>query len=190
MEHLMKSGSSSLNVQLYRDTKNTFKIVLFLLILNDASDAETHTTKAVSVKEGKHVALLTGETDIQREDNILWMFGEERMLLAEIHLKYDIFETYDSDDGRFKGRLELDRYTGSLIIHNTRSSHSGVYYMKIIKKSATIYKRFDVDISGGKKAKKKIWESLLLHDIVKTVSSFLFAGLVGLVIMTCGFWCM
>lgn len=107
------------------------------------------TVKAVSVKEGTSVALRTGETEIKREDIIQWMFGEERMLLAEIHLKNKIFETYDSDDGRFKGKLELDKYTGSLIIHNTKSSLSGVYHMKIIKKSATIYKRFDVDVSGG-----------------------------------------
>ncbi|XP_077083151.1 uncharacterized protein LOC143736294 [Siphateles boraxobius] len=180
---MMKSGSSLLNAQLYRDTKNNFKIVLFLLLLNDAFGAETQ--KAVSVKEGKDVALLTGETEIQREDNILWTFGDERMLLAEVHLKNKIFETYDSDDGRFKGKLELDRYTGSLIIHNTQSSHSGVYHMKIIKKSATIYKRFDVTVGDGEKKKKKIWESLPLHDIVNTVSSYLFAGLVGLVILTC-----
>ncbi|XDV22853.1 hypothetical protein PO909_027646 [Leuciscus waleckii] len=149
MDQFMQSGSSLLNLQLYRDTKNTFKIILFLLLLNDALGAETHTIKAVSVKEGNRFALRTGETEIQREDNILWMFGDERMLLAEVHLKNGIFETYDSDDGRFKGSLKLDKYTGSLIFHNTKSSHSGVYHMKIIKKTATIYKRFHVDVSGG-----------------------------------------
>lgn len=99
------------------------------------------------MEEGEDVALLSGETEIKREDNILWMFGDDRTLLAEIHLKNNIFETYD-DDGRFGSSLELDRYTGSLIIRNTKSSHSGVYHMKIIKKSATVYKRFQVKVRG------------------------------------------
>lgn len=99
------------------------------------------------MEEGEDVALLSGETEIKRSDNILWMFGDHRTLLAEIHLKNKVFETYD--DGRFGSNLELDRYTGSLIIRNTKSTHSGVYHMKIIKKSATVYKRFQVKVRGG-----------------------------------------
>jgi len=110
----------------------------------DAFGAKTH-----KVAEGKQVTLSTGETEIQGEDNILWTFGDERMLLAKIHLDDDIFETYDSDDGRFKGRLDLERSTGSLIIQNTRSSHSGVYYMKITKNTATVYKNFIVIVGDG-----------------------------------------
>uniref|UniRef100_A0A8C2L545 Uncharacterized protein n=1 Tax=Cyprinus carpio TaxID=7962 RepID=A0A8C2L545_CYPCA len=150
----------------------------------DAFGAETHTVKVVSVKEGKNLALRTGETEIQRNDQILWMFGDERKLLAEIHMKNKIFETYNTDDGRFGDSLELDRYTGSLIIRDTKSTHSGVYHLKIIKKSATIYKRFQVNVNGGGGEKPA-----LINDwIVKTVLSFMFAGLIGLVLITCCFW--
>uniref|UniRef100_A0A9J8BHP1 Immunoglobulin V-set domain-containing protein n=1 Tax=Cyprinus carpio carpio TaxID=630221 RepID=A0A9J8BHP1_CYPCA len=148
MEQSMKSGSY-LYLQLYRDTKNTFRIVLFLLLLNDAFAAETDKVKVVSVKEGENVALRTGETEIQRGDKILWMYGDERTLLAEIHMRNKIFETYNTDDGRFSDSLELDKYTGSLVIRNTKSTHSGVYHLKIIKKDATVYKRFQVNINGG-----------------------------------------
>uniref|UniRef100_A0A9J7XHP1 Uncharacterized protein n=1 Tax=Cyprinus carpio carpio TaxID=630221 RepID=A0A9J7XHP1_CYPCA len=184
MEQFVKSRSYLLNLQLYRDTKSTFRIVLFLLLFSDAFGAETHTVKVVSVKEGKNLALRTGETEIQRNDQILWMFGDEHKLLAEIHMKNKIFETYNTDDGRFGDSLELDRYTGSLIIRDTKSTHSGVYHLKIIKKSATIYKRFQVNVngSGGEKP-------ALINDwIVKTVLSFMFAGLIGLVLITCCFW--
>jgi len=39
MQQLMKSGSSLLTLQLYRDAKNNFKIILFLLglLLNGKS---------------------------------------------------------------------------------------------------------------------------------------------------------
>ncbi|KAL1252099.1 hypothetical protein QQF64_019895 [Cirrhinus molitorella] len=190
MERFIKSGSS-LNLQWYRDAKNTFKMVLLLLLLNDAVGAETPQIKAVSVKEGKDVALRTGETELKTDDRILWIFGDERKLLAEINEKKQIFETYDTDDKRFGGKLELDTLTGSLVIRNTQSTHSGVYHLKIIKKTAIVYKRFHVNVIGEGKAPQKIkrWEALLPHDIVKTVSSFMFAGLIGLVIITCCFWC-
>ncbi|XP_026054699.1 uncharacterized protein LOC113040618 [Carassius auratus] len=145
MEQFMKSRSSLLNLQLHRDMKNTLKIVLLVLLLNDAFGVVTHEIK-VSVKQGEDVALRTGETEIQREDVIQWMFGDEGDIIAEFNKISKFFETYDGDDGRFGDRLELDRQTGSLIISNTRTTDSGVYTMKIDKKGATIYKRFYVTV--------------------------------------------
>lgn len=190
MEQSTKSGSY-LYLQLYRDTKNTFRILLLLLLFSDAFGAETDKVKEVSVKEGENVALRTGETEIQKGDKIQWMFGEERTLLAEIHMKNKIFETYNTDDRRFDDSLELDKYTGSLIIRDTKSTHSGVYHLKITKKGATVYKRFKVNINGGgeQAPPKKIGQkSLQIRDIVKTFFSFMFAGLIGLIIITCCFW--
>lgn len=115
----------------------------------DAFGAETDKVKVVSVKEGENVALRTGETEIQRGDNIQWMFGDERMLIGEIHMKNKIFETYNTDDGRFGDSLELDKYTASLVIRNTKSTHSGIYHLKMNKKGATVYKRFQVNVDGG-----------------------------------------
>ncbi|XP_050959984.1 uncharacterized protein LOC127161338 [Labeo rohita] len=150
MEQFMKTGSSSLNLQLYRDTKNTFKIVLLLLLLNDALGAEKHKIKAVLIKEGEDIALRTGENEVQREDDIFWMFGDKGKLIAEININLKIFETYDEI---FGDRLELDRQTGSLIIRHSRTTDSGVYTMQIVNKGATIYRRFYVSISDALGAK-------------------------------------
>uniref|UniRef100_A0A8C1V183 Immunoglobulin domain-containing protein n=1 Tax=Cyprinus carpio TaxID=7962 RepID=A0A8C1V183_CYPCA len=148
MEQFVKSRSYLLNLQLYRDTKSTFRIVLCLLLFSDVYGAERHKIKAVSVKEGESVALL-GETEIQIGDELLWMFGNEGELLAKINTKNKIFEIYDSDDGRFEDRLELDHQNGSLIIRDSKTTDSGVYTMKIINKRATIYKRFCVTVSDA-----------------------------------------
>lgn len=100
------------------------------------------------MKKGDDVALRTGETEITSDVRILWIFGDERKLVAEINTKKQIFETYDTDDKRFGGKLELDTLTGSLVIRNTQSTHSGLYHLKIIKKAATIYKRYHVNVIG------------------------------------------
>lgn len=111
----------------------------------DAFGDETHQIKAVKERD---VALHTGETEIQREDDMFWMFGDEGELIAEINIKLKIFETYDSDDGRFGDRLELDRQTGSLMIRNSRSTDSGVYTMQIINEgAATVYTRNSTSLS-------------------------------------------
>uniref|UniRef100_A0A8C2HNF1 Immunoglobulin domain-containing protein n=1 Tax=Cyprinus carpio TaxID=7962 RepID=A0A8C2HNF1_CYPCA len=153
MEQFMKSRSSLLNLQLHRDTKNTLKIVLLLLLLNDAFGVETYKIKEVSVKEGEDVALRTGETEIQREDDIQWMFGDEGDVIAEFNIMIKFFETYDGDDGRFGDRLELDRQTGSLIIRDSRTTDSGVYTVQIVNKGAAIYKKFYVTVSDAFGAK-------------------------------------
>ncbi|XP_043078801.1 uncharacterized protein LOC122327475 [Puntigrus tetrazona] len=147
MEQFMKSNISLLNSQLYRDTKNILNIVLLLLLLNDACGAKTYKSKSVSVKAGEDIALHTGETEIQRDDDIEWTFGKEGELIAEMNIKLQIFETYDGDDGRFGDRLELDRQTGSLIIRDGRSTDSGVYTMQIVNKGAAIYRRFFVNVT-------------------------------------------
>ncbi len=134
------------------DTQDIFRTNDFRTVFvcsPDAFGAETDKVKVVSVKEGENVALRTGETEIQRGDNIQWMFGDERTLVGEIHMKNNIFETYNTDDGRFGDSLELDKYTGSLVIRNTKSTHSGIYHLKMNKKGATVYKRFQVNVNGG-----------------------------------------
>ncbi len=100
------------------------------------------------MKEGEDVALRTGETEIQREDDMEWTFGDEGEIIAEMNIMLKIFETYDGDDGRFGDRLELDRQTGSLIIRDSRTTDSGVYAVQIVNKGAAIYKRFYVTVRG------------------------------------------
>uniref|UniRef100_A0A9J8C7Q6 Immunoglobulin V-set domain-containing protein n=1 Tax=Cyprinus carpio carpio TaxID=630221 RepID=A0A9J8C7Q6_CYPCA len=186
MEQFMKSRSSLLNLQLHRDTKNTLKIVLLLLLLNDAFGVETYKIKEVSVKEGEDVALRTGETEIQREDDIQWMFGDEGDVIAEFNIMIKFFETYDGDDGRFGDRLELDRQTGSLIIRDSRTTDSGVYTVQIVNKGAAIYKKFYVTVSDSKccdwsarTPPSILWQRNPLVWDRATVSTFLLAGVIG-----------
>ncbi len=88
---------------------------------------------SVSVMEGDSVTLHTGVTEIHEDDDILWKYGDDNSLLAEISREKKISSTYDDDtDGRFRDRLKLDNQTGSLTITNTTTEHAGVYKLDII----------------------------------------------------------
>ncbi|XP_043078792.1 SLAM family member 5-like isoform X2 [Puntigrus tetrazona] len=88
--------------------------------------------QSVSVTEGDSVTLNTGVTEIQEHDDILWKFGAETSLIAEINKATGIFSTYDGSDGRFRDRLKMDQ-TGSLTIMNITTQHAGVYKVEISK---------------------------------------------------------
>ncbi|XP_077083236.1 T-cell surface antigen CD2-like [Siphateles boraxobius] len=88
--------------------------------------------ESLSVMEGDSVTLNTGVTKIHEDDDILWKFGDEKSLIAEISKAAGVFPTSDVPDGRFSDRLKLDDQTGSLTITNTRTEHTGVYEVKII----------------------------------------------------------
>uniref|UniRef100_A0A8C1XB17 Immunoglobulin domain-containing protein n=1 Tax=Cyprinus carpio TaxID=7962 RepID=A0A8C1XB17_CYPCA len=100
--------------------------------------------KPVSVKEGETVTLPI--TEMQNDDLILWMFGE--IVLAEIHKADQRFYTYDGPNERFRDRLKLDHQTGSLIITDTRTTHSGLYEVKISRSRHTINRRITVTVTG------------------------------------------
>ncbi len=78
--------------------------------------------KSVSVMEGDSVTLHTNDPDIQKDDQIMWKFGHNSILIAQINRKNNnSIRCYDDKaGGRFRGRLKLDQ-TGSLIITNTRT---------------------------------------------------------------------
>ncbi|CAM4659841.1 unnamed protein product [Leuciscus chuanchicus] len=84
---------------------------------------------SVSVMEGDSVTLNTDLTEIPEDEDILWKFGAEKSLIAQISKAAGIFSTYDGPDGRFRDRLKLDNQTGSLTITNTRTEHAGVYQL-------------------------------------------------------------
>uniref|UniRef100_A0A671S102 Ig-like domain-containing protein n=1 Tax=Sinocyclocheilus anshuiensis TaxID=1608454 RepID=A0A671S102_9TELE len=78
--------------------------------------------------EGDSVTLNTDDTDIQRKDQILWRFGHNNILIAQINRKNNKSKCHDDNAaGRFRGRLQLDHQTGSLSITNTRTTDSGLY---------------------------------------------------------------
>uniref|UniRef100_A0A8C1V6J2 Ig-like domain-containing protein n=1 Tax=Cyprinus carpio TaxID=7962 RepID=A0A8C1V6J2_CYPCA len=92
--------------------------------------------KPVSVMEGDSVTLRTDPTYTQRYDVIQWRFGQQKSLVAEINRTAGIFNIYDGPDGRFRDRLQLDHQTGSLIITNIGTTHSGLYEADIISTSS------------------------------------------------------
>ncbi|XP_058617758.1 SLAM family member 9-like, partial [Onychostoma macrolepis] len=95
-----------------------------------------------SVMEGDSVTLNTDVTEIHEDNDILWKFGAEKSLIAEISRKKQIFFTYDDVlDGRFRDRLNLDHQTGSLTITNITTQHAGLYNLQITgaKRSSTTF---------------------------------------------------
>ncbi|XP_057181311.1 T-lymphocyte surface antigen Ly-9-like isoform X2 [Triplophysa rosa] len=93
--------------------------------------------------EGDSVTLHTHLTHIQRDDQILWMFGPQGTRIAEIY--YQKPNTYDKT-GRYGGRLRINSQTGSLTITNITSTDSGLHELQIINSRATLYKRFNISV--------------------------------------------
>ncbi len=108
-------------------------------------------TEKVEVKteEGGSVTLypdpLNPDTEIQRDDLILWMFGDQDRLIAEIRGGTGEM-TDDAADGRFRDRLELNKTTGSLTITDIKPAHTGRYTLQIISSRETLCKKFRVSI--------------------------------------------
>uniref|UniRef100_A0A673GI16 Ig-like domain-containing protein n=1 Tax=Sinocyclocheilus rhinocerous TaxID=307959 RepID=A0A673GI16_9TELE len=90
--------------------------------------AETNETQ--SVMEGDSVTLNTDVTEIHEDDEIMWNFGDEKSLIAQINRASKNFFTYN--DERFRDRLKLDNQTGSLTITNITTQHAGLYKLQII----------------------------------------------------------
>ncbi|XP_052445617.1 hepatocyte cell adhesion molecule-like [Carassius gibelio] len=122
------------------------RLSLILLIFCGVFGVETDEIKTISVKTGDCVVLHTGVREINREKQILWLFGAEDpdTLTAEIYkLSISIYDTYEG----LKDRLQMDQQTGSLTIRNITTSHSGLYTAQIMN-SMTTFKRFSVMVYG------------------------------------------
>ncbi len=119
--------------------------------------------KNVSVKEGESLILKT-DAEIRKKDKILWLFGEENTLIAEINEGSGKISTFDGVDGRFGDSLGLDINTGSLTIRNITAEHTGVYKQKIISKKATTIKRINV-VVRGEYLKSFVFLQLIQHKV-------------------------
>ncbi|CAM4661729.1 unnamed protein product [Leuciscus chuanchicus] len=96
--------------------------------------------KLVSVMEGDSVSLNSDLTEMKDYDLILWRFGDENTVIAEINVTADRITVYDDVlDGRFRDRLKLDNQTGSLTIKNTRAEHTGDYKLQINSEIKSIH---------------------------------------------------
>ncbi|KAI2646239.1 B-cell antigen receptor complex-associated protein alpha chain [Labeo rohita] len=117
------SGQYKLTISRERTTTKMFNVAVIGVV------GETGGVKSVSVMEGDSVTLQNDVTEVQRDDLIVWRFGDKGVLLAKIDV-----ETNDTAlnvaDERFRGRLKLDQ-TGSLIITNIRTEHTGLYELQI-----------------------------------------------------------
>ncbi|ROL49285.1 hypothetical protein DPX16_4336 [Anabarilius grahami] len=98
------------------------------------------------VKKGESVTLKT-DTEIQRDDLIQWLFGDQNTIIAQIKGENKV----TSADERFRGRLELDKKTGSLTIKNTETEDTEVYKLKIRSVKGATYERFRVGIYDEEK---------------------------------------
>ncbi|XP_058616356.1 SLAM family member 5-like [Onychostoma macrolepis] len=106
-------------------------LILLCLWRLDGVFADTDAVESVSVLEGDSVALNSGFTEMMDYDLILWRFGAENTLIAEISVMADSMTVYDDVlDERFRDRLKVDDQTGSLIITNTRTEHTGLYQLQ------------------------------------------------------------
>uniref|UniRef100_A0A8C1LIE2 Ig-like domain-containing protein n=1 Tax=Cyprinus carpio TaxID=7962 RepID=A0A8C1LIE2_CYPCA len=108
--------------------------------------------ESVSVMEGDSVTLSTDDTK-KHDDYILWRFGAERSLIAQISKEDGLFSIFDVPDGRFMDRLKLDYQTGSLTITNITTEHTGLYelYISGVKHSSktfsvSVYVRLSVPV--------------------------------------------
>ncbi|KAK2906699.1 hypothetical protein Q8A67_005684 [Cirrhinus molitorella] len=119
----------------------------------------------ISVKEGDSLTLHTDVTEIQRIFLLMWMYGSQNTIIAKIDGKTQTVSLYDVDDGRFEDRLQLDNKTGSLIVSDIRTKHSGDYHLKIIS-NETFLKTFSVtvhDVIFAGLENKKEGDSVTLH---------------------------
>uniref|UniRef100_A0A8C1R2G8 Ig-like domain-containing protein n=1 Tax=Cyprinus carpio TaxID=7962 RepID=A0A8C1R2G8_CYPCA len=110
----------------------TFLSFSLLLFTNGVFGDET---EYVSVMEGDSVTLHTGVVK-QKDDRILWYFGPENILIAQLNGKASSTKIY----GRVAGRGTLDSQTGSLTITNISTTDSGLYNLKITSKNRVSYK--------------------------------------------------
>ncbi|XP_059424823.1 uncharacterized protein LOC132159326 [Carassius carassius] len=106
---------------------------------------DTDAVKSVSVMKGDSVTLNSGFTEMMDDDVILWRFGAENTLIAKINVMAGSITIYDNVlDERFIDRLKLDHQTGSLIITNTRTKHTGLYQLQ----SNSVSKSFSVTVNA------------------------------------------
>ncbi|XP_056304464.1 uncharacterized protein LOC130216596 [Danio aesculapii] len=101
--------------------------------------------ESVSVIEGDSVTLKTGVAEINEDVEMVWKYGAEKSLIAQISGFAGIFCTYDVLDGRFRDRLKVDHQTGSLTITNIRFEHAGDYILDISEAKQT-FKTFSVSV--------------------------------------------
>ncbi|XP_057182213.1 uncharacterized protein LOC130549072 [Triplophysa rosa] len=102
--------------------------------------------KSVSVMEGHSVTLHT-DTELHTHDVIEWMFGVQSpdQIIAEIYKEANITSFINE---RLKNHVEIDAQTGSLIITNITTQHTGLYKAEITRHTQLLSFCFNVTVSA------------------------------------------
>ncbi|CAM4659171.1 unnamed protein product [Leuciscus chuanchicus] len=103
--------------------------------------------KSLSVMEGDTVTLHTGVTDIQRDDQIKWKFGDQ--------------DLNGPDDTRWRNIHRNDE-TGEITIRNIQRDQSGDYELEINTSSVILHRKLHINISEMKPVSEKEGESITL----------------------------
>ncbi|XP_052445046.1 uncharacterized protein LOC127986822 isoform X2 [Carassius gibelio] len=120
--------------------------------------------------EGDSVTLHTDVTEVPKDRNIIWKFGDE--IIAKMNEAGATSSTVDGPGAIFKDRLNLDRQTGSLTITNIRTEHIGNYSVDIRGITATL-KTFQVTVHDVEESVLVMeGDSVTLHtDVTKIQGS-------------------
>ncbi|XP_026137274.1 uncharacterized protein LOC113114616 [Carassius auratus] len=153
------SGQYKLTISRGKSTSRRFHVNIFDVV------GETDGVKSVSVNEGESVILQNDAAELQKDDLVIWRFGDKGILLAKIDVGTDNHSLNDADE-RFRNRLKLDQ-TGSLTITNARTEHAGLYEVQIRGRGSS--KQFLVSV-------RAVW----------SLSSAAIAGIVVAVLLVAG----
>ncbi|XP_067219024.1 hepatic and glial cell adhesion molecule-like [Chanodichthys erythropterus] len=125
-------------------------IVFICLCLCQAGVFVADAVKSESVTEGESVSLNSSFTQIHRDEEINWKFGD--ILIAKVKKNKESKFFGDNAEGRFRDRLKLDHQTGSLTIINSRTTDSGLYTVSSSERdminmiNLTVYARLPVPV--------------------------------------------
>ncbi|XP_057181375.1 natural killer cell receptor 2B4-like [Triplophysa rosa] len=119
-------------------------IVLLRLCLWHLNGVFGDEVKSVSVMEGHSVTLHT-DTELHTHDVMEWMFGVQSPdeIIAEINREVNITSFINE---RLKNHVEIDAQTGSLIITNITTQHTGRYQLEIIRKPSVLIRHFNLTV--------------------------------------------
>ncbi|XP_048054291.1 uncharacterized protein LOC125273070 [Megalobrama amblycephala] len=144
------------------DVKTTIakSTTLFKVTVHDHVDS-------VPVMQGDSVTLHTGVTDIQRDDPILWKFGDQIILTDRLNAAVD---------ERWRN-IDLNDQTREITIRNIRIDQSGDYKMEFNSIRMILHKKFSVTVGGVfsdendgvKTMSEKTGTDVLLHTHVTEI---------------------
>ncbi|XP_029529888.1 SLAM family member 5-like [Oncorhynchus nerka] len=95
--------------------------------------------KPLRGREGQTVTLHTGLAKLQSDAKIFGLFGPVRPEIFIVESQAFRGEIITEYKGRFQGRLQLDRETGSLTVRNLTINDTGLYQLQIISEQVTYH---------------------------------------------------